>query len=372
MEHVKVSIIVPVYNGEEYIRECLNSIVNQTLKEIEIIIINDGSTDSTEEICKEFLSDTRVRYYYKENEGLAAARQDGIERAIGEYIGFIDADDWIDLNMYERMYTVSKENDVDVAYCNLIVGVDGYRYTPELPSGLYNRKQILSDVLPKSLAFIDDKGNKRAISWNNCRRVYRKKMIDDNNITFGRKFRRSQDLPFTYECMLCAQAFYYFGEERFYHSRPIGTSLSRGYTKNMWELYIPLIERLYKDTEEFTELDLMDQMHLRAFFSVTDCIDNEFKPTCKNSFRAKVKIIKKIINHPICERFVGYIPVDKLNDLLKHEYIYIQKKAPVKIVMYHKYYKFKVFITEKILKAIVRKIVAGRVSGKIYRTIRRK
>lgn len=371
-DNIKVSIIVPIYNKEEYLRKCLDTIVNQTLREVEIILIDDGSTDSSAEICKEYLSDERVIYYYKENEGLAAARQDGMDMAHGEYIGFIDADDWIDPDMYERMYTVAKENDVDVAYCNLIVGDDGYRFSPELPSGLYNREKILSDVLPKSLAFIDDKGGKRAISWTNCRRIYRKKMIDDNNIRFGRKFRRSQDLPFTYECMLCAQNFYYFGENSFYHSRPVGTSLSRGYTKNMWQLYIPLIERLYKDTQDFKEIDLNNQMHLRAFFSVTDAIDNEFKPTCKNSFGTKVKIIKEIISHPICDRFKGHIPVDKLNNLLKHEYKYILSKSPVKLLMYRKYYKFKVFVTEKVLKPVVRKIVAGKVTGKIYKTLRGK
>ena len=197
-------------------------------------------------------------------------------------------------------------------------------------------------------------------------------MIDDNNITFGRTFRRSQDLPFTYECMLCAQAFYYFGEERLYHSRPVGTSLSRGYTQNMWQLYISLIERLYSDTEKFSELNLMDQMHLRAFFSVTDAIENEFKPTCKNNRKTKIRIIKEIMKHPICDRFKGHIPVDELNELLRNYYICIEKKTPEKLIRCYERYKFKKNLTENKIKPVVRKIVAGKVSGKIYRTLRGK
>ena len=81
---VKVSVIVPIYNAEQYLVQCLDSIVNQTLKDIEIILIDDGSTDGSADICKKYLSDTRVTYYYKENEGLAAARDDGMIRATGE------------------------------------------------------------------------------------------------------------------------------------------------------------------------------------------------------------------------------------------------------------------------------------------------
>ena len=367
---VKVSIIVPVYNKEQYLRQCMDTIINQTLKEIEIILIDDGSIDNSAEICHEYLKDTRVIYYYKENEGLAAARQDGIERAHGEYIGFIDADDWIELNMFEKMYNIAKDNDVDVVFCNRLDNEDGHRVTPDIPSGLYNREQIISDVLSKTLAFIDEKGNKRAISWSNCRRIFKKQLLDDHSIAFDRRFRRSQDLMLTYEAMLYAQRFYHLGEDHFYHTRIVEDSLSRGYTKNMWPLYIPLIERLYSDTEKFPELDLMEQMHLRAFFSVTDAIDNEFKPTCKNNLKTKVEIIREIMEHPICNRFIGHIPTENLNDLLKHQYIYIQKKAPVKLVLYNKYYNFRVFVIEKILKAIVRKIVAGKVTGKIYRVIR--
>ena len=115
---IKVSVIVPIYNAEKYLRECLDSIVNQTLKEIEIILIDDGSTDGSAEICQEYLHDSRVSYYRKENEGLAAARDDGMQRATGEYIGFVDSDDWLEPDMYEKMYQAGKSIDADIVYCD--------------------------------------------------------------------------------------------------------------------------------------------------------------------------------------------------------------------------------------------------------------
>ena len=246
MYSIKVSIIVPIYNTSRYLKKCLDSIVNQSLKEIEIILINDGSTDGSEAICQNYLKDARVSYLYKKNEGLAAARQDGMNIAHGEYIGFIDSDDWIDINMYEVMYSTAKSYNADVVYVNRMDGEDGHRVTPEVNPGYYDRKQIISEILPKTLAYVGKKKKKISISPNNCRRIYKKELLDNHHIEFDRRFRRSQDMMLTYESMLYAESFYYLGNHYLYHTRVVGDSLSRGYTRNLWDLYIPLIERLYR------------------------------------------------------------------------------------------------------------------------------
>lgn len=348
----KVSVIVPIYNAEKYLEQCLDSIVSQTLKDIEIILIDDGSTDGSAEICKKYLSDSRVSYYHKENEGLAAARDDGMMRANGEYIGFVDSDDWIKPDMYEKMYTAAKSNDSDIVFCNCIQNEDGHRFSRELPVGAYNRDKIKSEVLPKTLAFISKDGGKRAIRWSNCMRIYKRDTLNKNNIKFDRRLRRSQDLQLTYESMIVAQNFYYI-DEPFYHNRVVSDSLSRGYTKNMWPLYTYLIEILYKDTENFKEMDLMDQMHLRAFFFATDCIENEMKPLCPNDKKTKIKLIEEIMNDPICERFYGHIPVDKLNPLYRKYYELIHKKKAAKILSFTKNYKRKQEFKRKYINPLI-------------------
>ncbi|MDU6574119.1 MAG: glycosyltransferase [Gemella haemolysans] len=114
-----ISIIVPVYNVEQYLEKCINSIINQTYKNLEIILVDDGATDNSGKMCDELAkTDNRIKVYHKENGGLSDARNYGVERAIGEYIGFVDSDDYIDEEMYEKLYGAIKKEDVDVAECN--------------------------------------------------------------------------------------------------------------------------------------------------------------------------------------------------------------------------------------------------------------
>ncbi len=115
----KISVILPIYNTSKYLRQCLDSIVNQTLKDIEIICIDDGSTDNSLDIVKEYTAkDPRVKFLTQPNQGQGVARNKGIDLAEGEYIGFVDTDDWIELNMYQKMYTTAIENNCDLVFCN--------------------------------------------------------------------------------------------------------------------------------------------------------------------------------------------------------------------------------------------------------------
>lgn len=114
----KVSILVPCYNVEKYLKQCLESIVNQTLKDIEIICINDGSKDSTLEILREYeAKDKRIKVISKHNSGYGASMNIGVETAIGEYIGIVESDDFAQLNMFEKLYNTAKENDLDLVRC---------------------------------------------------------------------------------------------------------------------------------------------------------------------------------------------------------------------------------------------------------------
>ena len=115
-----ISVIVPVYNVEQYLKKCVDSIVNQTYKNLEIILVDDGATDSSGEICDELEKlDNRIKVYHKENGGLSDARNYGVERATGSYVGFVDSDDYIDAEMYEKLYDAITKEAADVAECNL-------------------------------------------------------------------------------------------------------------------------------------------------------------------------------------------------------------------------------------------------------------
>lgn len=117
----KVSVIVPVYNVEKYLEKCLNSLVSQTLEDIEIIVVNDGSKDDSQKIIDDFQQKfpQKIKSFVKENGGLSDARNYGVDRASGEFIGFVDSDDFVSLNMFQEMYDLAKNNDAEMVICNL-------------------------------------------------------------------------------------------------------------------------------------------------------------------------------------------------------------------------------------------------------------
>jgi len=117
-----ISIIVPIYNVEIYLEKCLNSIINQTYKNIEILLINDGSSDNSLRICKKYQKkDKRIVLINKKNGGLSSARNAGIDKASGNYLLFIDSDDYIEIDMIEKLYNNIKSNNADISICNFFI-----------------------------------------------------------------------------------------------------------------------------------------------------------------------------------------------------------------------------------------------------------
>lgn len=177
----KVSIIVPVYNVEKYIERCLDSLVNQTLKDIEIIIVNDGSTDGSKEIIQKYLNKYKnIVYLEKENGGLSSARNYGIPYAKGEYIGFVDSDDYVEITMYEKMYNKAIEEKSDMVECDFIW---------EYPNK--KREDIGKIYSDKKEAIVEA----RVVAWN---KIIKKDIIEKTKITFPEGLRY-EDIEFFYK-----------------------------------------------------------------------------------------------------------------------------------------------------------------------------
>ena len=125
---IKVSIIVPAYNVEGYIYDCLKSLVSQTMQNIEIIVINDGSTDNTEKIISEFeKTDSRIIVIRQENQGISVARNNGINIAKGEYLGFVDSDDYVDNDYFEKLYNIVTSQNADMAVTSILKHKKNYK-----------------------------------------------------------------------------------------------------------------------------------------------------------------------------------------------------------------------------------------------------
>lgn len=139
----KISVIVPVYNTEKYIKKCIRSIIEQTLKEIEIIIVNDGSKDKSLEIIKDLMKqDRRIKLINKENEGVSSARNSGIKMAKGKYIQFIDSDDWIEKEFLEKMYDFAEKENVDIVVSDYYEDYSNGKI--KIKKGKKNQKKLFS------------------------------------------------------------------------------------------------------------------------------------------------------------------------------------------------------------------------------------
>lgn len=177
----KLSIIVPVYNVELYVKQCVQTLINQTYKHIEIILVDDGSTDSSGRICDNLAKeDGRIIVLHGENEGLSGARNKGLAHATGEYIGFVDSDDFVDEHMYEELITVLEAHDLDIVTCHAFRYVNGKVQGHE---GSGDIRYINRDVALKE-ALLD----KHTAAWN---KVYTRRAIGDVRFPVGRKFEDS-------------------------------------------------------------------------------------------------------------------------------------------------------------------------------------
>lgn len=172
MQNPKVSIIVPVYNVEKYLKKCLNSLINQTLIDIEIICVNDGSTDNSEKILQQFAKqDSRVKILSQQNKGQSVARNVAIENATGDYLGFVDSDDWVDLDYFEKLYNRAKEFECDIACA-------GFKRCGKFINSIrksYKDVKIYTDINEKVIV---DKLPKHNYLWN---KIYKR---DKWNIKF--------------------------------------------------------------------------------------------------------------------------------------------------------------------------------------------
>lgn len=242
----KVSVIVPIYNVEKYLRKCIESIINQSLRDIEIILVDDGSTDSSGIIADEYSKkDNRINVIHKKNGGQGSARNCGIKVANGEYIGFVDSDDWIDLDFYEKLYLSAKEISADISVCS---------------RKIFNEEYILGNVVYVSNEKSIDI-NKDLCSYiveqliypqtvSTCNKIYLKSNIINNNIKFKNVSEvGSEDALFNY-CVLLNSNTVSCVKDTFYNGVERKGSTTRDYTVGAMVRTAGLLEQIYRYSEK--------------------------------------------------------------------------------------------------------------------------
>lgn len=195
----KVSVIIPVYNVEKYLEKCLNSLVSQTLQDIEIIVINDGSKDDSQRIIDQFSKNfpEKIKAFKKQNGGLSDARNFGLDRASGEFIGFVDSDDYVGEKMFEEMYMLAEKHDAEMVICNL-QKVD--------ENGKISQKLTQIPNMPEKIDLAENFSVFSDLSYFACNKIFRRELFQNKRFKKGVHFEDIQLIPqLLLECKTLAQ-----------------------------------------------------------------------------------------------------------------------------------------------------------------------
>lgn len=221
---IKVSIIIPVYNVEKYLDKCVQSVLSQTLKKIEIFLIDDGSSDNSWNIVQKYAEqDKRIIAIQQENAGAAIARNRGLELARGEYIGFVDSDDYVDADYFEKLYKTAIEKDADIARAYVqseIETSDEYQLVHSA-EGYDNYYNVESKLMVEK--------NKLNLTSSNWLAIYRRLLLEKNNIHFIPEIRTGQDNVFNLHVSYFANKVVFLEDPSYYHMNRRDGSLMTGF-----------------------------------------------------------------------------------------------------------------------------------------------
>ena len=236
----QISIIIPIYNTERYLSDCLDSVINQTIQDIEIICVNDGSTDNSAQIIEEYaLKDNRIKVLHKENGGQTSSRRAGLELATGEYIGFVDSDDWIDSDMYEKMLSIAERYQVDMVSSGYYL--EGNYTTKHLDTveyGLYDADNI-QDLRDNTIYCVQRK--ETGLRGSMCCKIFKRNILMDTIKMVPDSISIAEDKMSVITYMLYCNSAYVM-PEAFYHWVIHQGSMSRRADEN----YLVNVNEVYK------------------------------------------------------------------------------------------------------------------------------
>ena len=292
-----ISIIIPVYNTGKYLKQCIESIIHQTFHDIEILIVDDGSENQTAQLCDELAtSDSRIRLWHKKNEGVSIARNFAINHAMGDYIGFVDSDDWIQENLCEQALKYIKSYDADIVYFDAITQRIGKQDTADTIINL-KESQLLrkSDISPSLLC---------QLAGSTCRALYKKALIRENKILFPKGIKFSEDRIFNLQAMGKCSKIYYLKQPFYFRLLRNGSAVT-SYHPDAIETIIKahlLIDKILHSCWDDSYKQVYQKQMVGLFYS---SMNNIFRPVSNDlSFHQKIKKLKEIVYCPTFQKAI--------------------------------------------------------------------
>lgn len=309
-----LSIIVPVYNVEKYLEECLDSILEQTFTDYELILVDDGSTDRSGVICEQYRKKTDViKVIHKENGGLVSARKAGISVACGKYIGYVDADDKIEQTMYQKLCEDAVKSNADIVICDVWQwdGKNKYPIAQNLESGVFSKEQLIQKIYPNILyagqyyqfGFLP-------AMWN---KIYRRDILEKNQLLVDDRIRIGEDAACSYLCILDADKVSYLKNEYEYYYRLNRNSMCQNWTnKNISSASI-LLNYLYERLMEYDNDSLMEQYWYYYSYMFTNMLYDYGEAVRRKQITCNVeKDFKEILNSKSFQVFKTYYETIKI------------------------------------------------------------
>lgn len=251
-----ISVVVPVYNVEKYLCRCVDSIINQTYKNLEIILVDDGSPDNCPKICDEYAKkDKRIKVIHKKNGGLSDARNAGIKISKGDYIGFVDSDDFINLEMYTKLYKIITENDADIAICDLKRFHDEKKVKEQINKNdvtIYTQENFLKKFF---------KIGSQSIEYYADTKLYKRSMIEEEQYPVG---LTSEDVLGTYKALLKAKKIVKTTDELYYY-RYNEQSITGSFSKkdfDLLEIWDKVVEYTQQNAPQYIEYAIINRKRI--------------------------------------------------------------------------------------------------------------
>lgn len=304
MNKCKLSIIVPVYGVEKYIDKCLNSLVKQSLKEIEVIVVNDGTKDNSQKIIDKYVKKypDKIKSYIKENGGQGSARNYGLKKATGEYIGYVDSDDFVEKDMYKKLYNKAKENNYDIVVCGNYNVSEDYQ-NKNIDAFINNYNTDLENIFFGKMAV-----------WN---KIYKRDILIKNKLEFKEKVWY-EDLAFTLKAITNSNTFAFIDEPLYDYLIREGSTMNNSNVQRNLEILDAFNDILSyiqhnKKEEYFSKIEFLaiDHIYISAIVRVLKAEADD---------KVKRETINKLIDY-MNKKFPNYKNNKYINTLSKNRKI---------------------------------------------------
>lgn len=254
-----ISVIVPIYNVSQYLNKCIESICRQTYKDLEIILVDDGSDDGSEKICDSYLQkDARIVVIHKENGGLVSARKAGLAASHGRYIAYVDGDDWIEHTMYEKLLKCLLESDSDVSMCGRYEDTGAYAKPVYhgAEQGTYKKEQMIESIYPRMI--VNEVFFKWGIFPGVWDKLFKRECLEKFQMKVDERIRMGEDAVCTYPCLLNVESIYVL-HECLYHYRQTTNSM------------VKQIDDYEREREQFRILYRTGMEQFERYQNIFDC-----------------------------------------------------------------------------------------------------